>query len=230
MISKILVWDLPVRIIHWSVAFCFLGLMLTGETERLRDIHIFLGYTLAALMLMRLIWGFTGSKYARFSEFVRPLSTVLVYLKSLFSLRPAHYVGHNPAGALVILGLLALGLAASASGVLLQYEVIDIDSIEELHEILSYIMLSLVFVHIFGVFVSSFIHKEKLILAMITGRKNGADQSLAIKSANPLFALFIVVVIFGFAFFYFGYASVTNVADKLLTPSAEQRESARDED
>ena len=67
--QSILVWDLPVRIFHWLLAACFVGVFATGDSERWRDIHIMLGYTMLILVAFRLIWGFIGSRYARFGAF-----------------------------------------------------------------------------------------------------------------------------------------------------------------
>ncbi len=83
---KILVWDAPVRVFHWLMVFSFAGAYLTAESERWRMLHVTLGYTMAGLVVFRIVWGLVGTRYARFSDFVRvgaPL-TVLIYLIALF--------------------------------------------------------------------------------------------------------------------------------------------------
>lgn len=179
MLNKILVWDIPTRVFHWLLAISFTGAYLTAETERYRDIHLLLGYTLLGLIAFRLIWGFAGSRYARFKSFLFSPSTVVSYIKSLLQRKPEHYVGHNPAGGLAIFLLLGLGLLVGATGVLLYFEVGG-ESFEDLHEVFANGMLLVVGIHIAGVIVSSALHRENLVRAMVTGYKSGKpDQGIA---------------------------------------------------
>ena len=97
---KILVWDLPTRLFHWLLAASFAGAFLTAESERYRDVHVLLGYTVLALLAFRLLWAFAGTRYARLSSFAFGPTAVMEYLKSLLRRRPIHYTGHNPAGKL----------------------------------------------------------------------------------------------------------------------------------
>jgi cytochrome b len=80
------------------MAFCFAGAYLTAEMDAWRQVHVTLGYTMAALVCFRIVWGFAGTDYARFSSFVRGPRATLSYLRSMFSGRPQHFTGHNPAG------------------------------------------------------------------------------------------------------------------------------------
>ena len=172
MRSKILVWDLPTRLFHWLLAGSFLGAFLTAESEYWRDIHVALGYTVVGLIGFRLLWGVVGSRYARFSSFAFAPSRVLAYLKSLLRGSPQHYVGHNPAGSWVIYGLLVLGLLTGASGYA-TYNELGGEWLEDLHEGAANSMLALVGVHVTGVLVSSLLHRENLVRAMIDGYKWG---------------------------------------------------------
>ncbi|WP_139556545.1 cytochrome b/b6 domain-containing protein [Methylotetracoccus oryzae] len=191
MKPRILVWDLPTRLFHWSLALSFAGAYLTAESERWRDVHVTLGYVVLGLLVFRLFWGFMGSRYARFAEFVRGPSAIRAYLSSLTAGRPTHYTGHNPLGAVAILLLIGLGLASSVSGWLLYAEVggesLE-DALEELHEVLSNGMLAVVVLHIAGVIHGSFVHRENLAWAMLTGHKQGAAEQ-AIPSTRPWAAL-----------------------------------------
>src|SRR5574340_294049 len=114
--TKILVWDLPLRVFHWLLAASFAGAFLTAESEPYRGVHVVLGYTVLALLAFRLVWAFAGTRYARLSSFTFGPATLLGYLKSLLKRAPSHYVGHNPAGSWVIYALLALGFAVGISG------------------------------------------------------------------------------------------------------------------
>ena len=195
MTQRTLVWDLPTRIFHWMLVVSFAGAFLMGESEHWRDFHVLLGYIVLGLILFRLVWGFVGTRYARFSEFVRSPAFVIRYFAQLFRGRAKHTVGHNPAGAVVILLLLLLGIASSVSGWAV-YEEIGGDWLEELHDYASYSMLAVVFVHIAGVLVTSYLHGENLIGAMITGRKRG-NANQAISGNKAVIAMLLLTVLIG---------------------------------
>jgi cytochrome b len=172
--DRVLVWDLPVRLFQWLLAASFAGAYLTSESERWRQVHVVFGYTVAGLIAFRVLWGFVGGRYARFSEFVRGPSAAYDYVKSLLTGRPQHYTGHNPAGALAIVALLALGALAALSGYA-TYNDFGGEWLEEVHEALANTMLALVVLHLAGVLVGSIAHGENLVRAMLTGRKRRAD-------------------------------------------------------
>jgi cytochrome b len=196
MKGPILVWDLPTRVFHWLLAPSFAGAWLTAESERYRDLHVMLGYTLLGLIGFRLVWGFAGSRYARFAAFVRGPAAVTEYLGSLLAGQPQHHVGHNPAGAAAIVLLLALGVAASVSGWAV-YEDLGGEWLEEAHELSSNAMLALVLVHILAVLASGLLHGENLVRAMVTGRKQGEPEA-GIRGARPLVALAVLVAVLGY--------------------------------
>ena len=177
MLQRILVWDFPTRVFHWSLALSFTGAWLTAESERYRDIHMALGYTLLGLIVFRLLWGFVGSRYARFDSFLYGPKKVAAYLRSLLTPQPEHHVGHNPAGSWVIFLLLGLGLLAGISGILLFQEVGGEEAFEEVHEFAANGMLAVVLVHIAGVVVSSLLHRENLVRSMVTGYKTAEAEA-----------------------------------------------------
>lgn len=170
--NTVIVWDFPTRIFHWSLVASFTGLFITGDSERWRDLHVLLGYLVAGLLCFRIAWGFLGSRYARFGDFLRRPAAIKEYLKSLISGRPQRHLGHNPAGALAIILLIGLGLISSLTGWLV-YEELGPEWLEEVHEVAANAMLAVVIVHVLGVLASSWIHRENLVKAMITGRKPG---------------------------------------------------------
>lgn len=173
--ATILVWDMPVRVFHWLMVLCFAGAYLTSESERWRAVHTTLGYTMAGLIAFRLVWGFIGSRYARFSDFVRGPAAVASYLRALLQGRPQHFLGHNPAGALAILALLSLGAATTASGWFALQESSG-ELWEEIHETLANVMLAVVLVHVVAVVASSRLHHENLVSSMLTGEKTGQPE------------------------------------------------------
>ncbi len=195
-ITKILVWDAPTRVFHWSLAVSFLGAFLTAESERLRDIHVVLGYTVFGLIAFRVIWGLIGTRYARFRSFVHGPAAVFAYVKSLLIMRPQHYIGHNPIGGWVIVALLALGLLSGVTGYA-TYNEIGGEWLEELHEGAANVMLNLVFLHIAGVVVSSWLHRENLVRAMVSGYKQG-DTTHSIRRAHWLVGGGLLAGVFGY--------------------------------
>ena len=97
---RTLVWDAPVRVVHWLLVLSFGVAGLSAESERWQLVHITAGYTRAGLVAFRILWGLVGTQHARFGDFVRGPRSVAGYLKSLVSRHPEHHAGHNPAGAL----------------------------------------------------------------------------------------------------------------------------------
>lgn len=189
--QKILVWDWPVRIGHWLMVGGFVVAWLTGDSETFRLVHVIAGATVLAVATFRLPWGFIGSRYARFVDFVRGPTAVKEYAESLLKLEPAHHVGHNPAGGWAIVLLLGLGILTGLAG-WATYNDLGGDWLEELHEGLASAMLTMVFIHLIGVFSGSLLHGENLLRAMLTGRKQGLPEE-AIPSARPLAAFLLLL-------------------------------------
>lgn len=192
--GKILVWDSPTRLFHWLLAFSFGGAYLTAESESWRMVHVTLGYTMACLIGFRVIWGVIGSRYARFSSFVRGPGAVVRYLGALLRGDPQHHLGHNPAGAIAIIGLLTLGAALCASG-WLNYQDMAGSWVEEMHEATANIMLAIVGMHVAGVVLASWLHRENLVGAMFTGRKAGKPEDGIRRAWRSVAALLLVAVL-----------------------------------
>lgn len=206
------VWDPVVRLFHWSLVVAFTVAYLSSEEES--AIHIYAGYVVLGLIVVRLIWGVVGSRHARFTDFVRPPGEVVAYLRGLASGRPRHYLGHNPAAGWMVIALLVSLFVVTLSGVMLDTTEGGVFAAagsggaavmtaaprgdegeygeygeagergeggeggeggeavwEEVHEVSTNVTLFLVFLHIAGVLVSSLVHRENLIRAMVTGRK-----------------------------------------------------------
>jgi cytochrome b len=170
--EKVLVWDLPVRLFHWLMVLCFAGAYLTSESEHWRLAHVTFGYTMAGLVALRLIWGVIGTRHARFAAFVRGPAAVWRYLRSLMSGQPEHHLGHNPAGAVAIVLILGLTAAVTSTG-WANFNELGGEWLEEAHEVLANLMLIIIGVHVVGVVLSSRLHKENMVRAMITGYKTG---------------------------------------------------------
>lgn len=183
--TEIKVWDPLVRVFHWTLVGAFFIAFLTEDD--LMGVHSLAGYTVVALVLLRIIWGFVGSKHARFKDFVSNPGIAWSYAKDALALRAKRYVGHNPAGGFMIVVMLIVLLATGFSGMVL-YAVTDgagpfaswfsgadyawlKGPLEEVHEFFANGMMLLVLIHLAGVLWESRVHGENLVRAMWTGRK-----------------------------------------------------------
>lgn len=179
------VWDLFVRVFHWGTAAGFAAAYLSGEFKA-NELHILVGYAVTLLLIARLVWGFIGTPYARFSALHIAPADVVRYLKSLRTAHPLHYAGHNPLGALMVVALLCMLTGICASGLIilgaiefegpLQFLTATFSdhqayTARDIHELLAKITLVLVALHILGAISASIQHRENLIRAMITGKK-----------------------------------------------------------
>ena len=163
------VWDPVVRLFHWTLVAAFATAFLAEEGGRLHDAA---GYAVLGLIGLRLIWGLVGPAHARFAEFVPTPARLVGYLRRLARGRPERYLGHNPAGGAMIVLLLAAVLCAAGSGWLMTTDRFwGVRWVEEVHETSAWLALALVAVHVLGVAVSSLLHRENLVRAMITGTK-----------------------------------------------------------
>ena len=209
------VWDPLVRIGHWTLVIAFFTAYFTEDDFMTQ--HVWAGYVVGTVVIIRLVWGIIGSRHARFSDFIYSPSKIIGYIKNLIARKPQHYVGHNPAGGIMVIALLLSLCATVFTGLKLyaveenagplainvniqpinqlislakaseetenrvntksKYSVNEADEEfwEELHETFANLTLFLVFMHIGGVIVSSIIDKEKLVKAMITGKKEIDD-------------------------------------------------------
>jgi len=172
--GKRLIWDLPTRVFHWALAGSFLGAYLLAEEDGSRSLHVMFGYTVAGLIVFRLLWGFVGSTHARFHDFAYGPGAAAACLRDLVRGRARDYEGHNPAGSWAIYALLALAAATALTG-WLNYNAIGGETFEEIHEVLANAWLVMVAVHVAGVVVASLAHRRNLVVSMITGRRRGGS-------------------------------------------------------
>lgn len=200
MIKRVLVWDAPTRVFHWMQVISFVGAYLTSDSERNRDIHLAFGYILLGLIIFRLLWGFVGTRYARFNSFLFMPGEIIAYLRSLFKGQPKHYLGHNPAGSVAVWLLLVLGLFLCVTGVMaLQDDASEL--VVEMHGVVTNVMLVVILLHIAGVVVSSALHHENLVRSMITGFKSAETDAGIRRNYNWLgVTLLAAAVVFWFIF------------------------------
>jgi len=183
-----LVWEVPTRLFHWILVLLFVVAWLTAEDEQpLFLIHQLAGHGILVAVLFRLVWGFAGGRYARFSNFIHPWAKVRDYLRNIFHNRHGGSVGHNPAGGWMIALLLALLTATVVSGLFVSDDGIGgpwavfispniAHMMEDVHEGLANALLISVFIHIAGVALESLLEGRNLVGAMWTGRKKELEN------------------------------------------------------
>jgi cytochrome b len=179
--GHILVWDIGVRLFHWLLVASFTTAYFSQTGSY--NLHLYAGYSVLGLLAFRLIWGFVGSGHARFTSFLFKPAVVLRYLRDMIKLRPRRYLGHNPAGGVMIMFLLLCLLVISLSGIVLDAgenragPLADTSLIlykglaRGVHIGFTNAVLALIVVHLLGVLYSSLVNRENLLRAMITGRK-----------------------------------------------------------
>ena len=166
-------WDAVVRLTHWSVAALVLWNLFEDSGGPL---HRNLGYAAAALVALRLVWGVVGSPNARFAAWWPRVSTLRRYLASLRTGTPMKFASHNPLGALGMLAMWGLVAALTATGWLSRLDAFwGEDWPIALHAWAAYALLALVVLHVSAAIVMSVLHKDNLILAMLTGKKQRHD-------------------------------------------------------
>jgi cytochrome b len=184
------VWDPVTRVLHWAMVFCFTASWVFAEFgPAVMTLHFYFGYTMAALVAMRLIWGIVGPRPVRFASFVKGLPAILAYGRGLFSRAPSLSAGHNPVGALFIIGVLTLlplqiltGLYSDPEDYINVGPLAETVTIETarrataLHETISGILILLVVIHVAAVVFYYIYKRENLVKPMITGWKRVRDE------------------------------------------------------
>lgn len=220
-----MIWDLPTRLFHWllviAVGYAWFAVDVLEDMEQ----HFYAGYSALTLILFRIIWGVLGSYHSRFAHFPLSISNIKSYSKSLFSskadIQPRNYFGHNPLGALSSIAIIGIILLQTLSGLFANdgYYVYgplaeSISSklsafITEVHEFNFNIIATLIALHIIAIVYYQWVKKQKLIAAMIHGKKTIAakeitqDADLTTKPASSILAIFIFFLIASANYFLF---------------------------
>ena len=168
--ATVRVWDPFVRIFHWSLVVLFAIAFLTGD--EIEWLHLRSGFAIAALVALRILWGFIGPRHARFANFVKSPSVIWSYLRKAVRLDAPRTLGHNPAGGAMIVALLTMITGLCVTGTLMTTDMFwGSKALEEIHEVLAYATLALVALHVIGVILASCEYGENLVKSMVTGRK-----------------------------------------------------------
>jgi cytochrome b len=236
---KILFWNLPVRVFHWMLAAAFTVAYLTGEGEHYRGIHVICGYLVACLIAYRLLWGVVGP---RWSQFVRGVAAVYRQLAALPAASKRSAGPHQAfsfavlvvrtLGVFALLVLFVAGLATPVSG-WLSYNEIGGDALEEMHEVLSSLMLMAVGVHLASLALGSWLLRKNLARPMLF-RGGQGGQERAPKSAagrvRPVFAALLLVGLIAFAPWAIGELPAAQVQTGVSTHGHGHGHHERDDD
>lgn len=184
------VWDIFIRLFHWSLAASILFAWWSGEQGgNWMQWHMYAGYSVLGLVTFRILWGVVGSHYARFSEFVRSPAHTLKYGQQLAKGEAPRHTGHNPLGGWMVLLLLALSAAQAGTGLFANDEIFTEGPLVHLvgydlsveitrwHKLIFDGLLIAIGLHLLGVFVHQVFKGEKLVQAMLHGRKPGSTQA-----------------------------------------------------
>ena len=171
--KTIRVWDPLVRVLHWTLVICVISNLLNESGE---IVHRWLGYTASAVVFLRFVWGFIGSRYARFADWFPTRARLLPYVRALIRNKAPRHLGHNPAGAVMMLGLMALVAALGITGFMMTTDTFfGEDWLEQVHEALADVLVGAVVLHVGAALFESYKHRENLIASMIHGRKAAPD-------------------------------------------------------
>ena len=173
-IQKVCIWDPFVRVFHWSLVASFAIAWLSADDWK--ELHEWAGYCAALLIGARLVWGLTGSHYARFRQFVRSPATIVSFLSAMQHKKEARYLGHNPAGGIMILALILAMAVTALTGWMYTLDAFWGETwVENVHEFTATLMLFMVIAHIAGVLYASHKHHENLVKSMFDGKKRCAE-------------------------------------------------------
>ncbi len=212
-LAGVKVWDIALRLFHWSLVLLVAMAAITGflAAEQWLDLHVAAGIGIGVLLIFRVIWGFAGSYYARFSSFFFTPGKVAEHLRETLKGKAGRYIGHNPIGALMVFALLGVLAALSISGFIVlggqenqgalaafvNYQ--SGKTARNIHEILAFLLLAMIGAHLAGVIMESILSRENLVRAMITGRKQVKvvervdDESRIIRRAPLILALIVLI-------------------------------------
>ncbi len=193
---KIKVWDIPTRVFHWSLVVVFFVAFLTSRNEARIDFHTIAGYLALGFVSFRVLWGFAGNRYARFSDFVRGWSEISSFISAAFRhRRPPRVLGHNPLVGWVVLGMLGVTFVIAVTGVITYSGEENLGLFAGLfsfktaifahsvHKLAAYLIIIMIIVHVCAALVHDFVFRENIILSMFTGVKED-EESLSERTSH----------------------------------------------
>jgi cytochrome b len=204
---RVPIWDLPTRLFHWLLVLLFAVSYLSAQRGEFA-IHFASGYAMLTILLFRIAWGFTGSRSARFTDFVKGPGAALRYLRGWFASKhdDVPTLGHNPAGGLMVLAMLVFLLVQAVSGLFTTDEVLNdgpfvrhaasevVGSLSIVHRMAIDVLLILIAIHVAAVFAYAIVRREDLVAPMITGRKKVPEGVAGPVMSSPALAFTILAI------------------------------------
>jgi cytochrome b len=213
---KVKVWDAPVRIFHWLLVLLLIFQYVTVKASYMTW-HMYGGYTILALLLFRIIWGFVGSTHARFGDFLYGPAAMFAYIRTLPRREAAKFAGHNPLGGLSVLLMLLAVMVQAVTGLFANDDVLTegplvqwiaketSDWITTIHRYNFYVVLGLVAAHILAVLYYLFYKSENLVKAMFTGYKALPAAPAGARIAGTWLALVVLAIAVSAVYFIINY-------------------------
>jgi cytochrome b len=228
--QRILIWDIPTRLFHWTLAVSFAVAWLTSESDEWLGVHVFFGYLMLGMVAFRVLWGLVGTHYARFSSFWFGPNDALTYLRQVMKGHAQRHIGHNPTGSAAIYLLLLLTVVVGLTGFFTLgteeqqgaaagwLSIAQGRTFKKLHEAFAIGMLLLVIGHIAGVVIESVLHKENLARSMVTGTKLAPNGAVSVKP-RILIAVLMLILVASFGVWWFSYALHAPIEKQFGRPS-----------
>ncbi len=235
--TRFLVWDLPVRLFHWLLAAGFGAALIIvygfGDHSPAFPYHAMVGLVLVFMVVLRIVWGIVGTRWARFSSFLYGPGKVTGYLKDVFTNGSTSYTGHNPGSSWAIFVMLLLLIGLALSGIQMAQ---GVKGIKDVHEFFATALMITVGAHILGVIIHTIRKRENITASMIHGKK-AVPETDAIKSSMPLVALVLIILTAGWAYSLFSSYNAATGTTKLpilgttlqIGEENEQNESEKEE-
>lgn len=192
--NRTLVWDLLVRFFHWLfaaglIAAATIAFLLDDESP-IFPVHALIGLTLVLMVVIRIIWGFVGTRYARFASFPLGPRALVAYFRGLLAKQGAPYAGHNPATSWAVIAMFVLMLGLGVTGYMMG---IGNKNAKELHEVMANAMIAIAGAHVLGVLLHTLRRRENIALGMMTGYKK-TEGAPALRSHGFAAAVLFLVV------------------------------------
>lgn len=198
-----LVYDWPLRVFHWVFAGLFVTAFLIAKRVDEESVtfsyHMLAGMILGLVVILRLVWGFVGARYSRFSSFALRPADLGAYFRGIFSGDQRKWSGHNPASSWGTLVMLALALGLGFTGYLMVSGYGE--TFEDVHELLANGFLIVVLIHIAGIALHTLRHRDPIGLSMIKGTKRDVAPGEAITNPRPIMAILFLALVTAFAFY-----------------------------
>ena len=199
--SRKLVYDLPTRIFHWLFVTLFLTAFIITQTvddeSQTFSYHMMAGMTLSFLVILRIIWGFLGTKHTKFSGFALNPRELVSYFSGILSGSKERWAGHNPASSWAALVMMALALALGITGYKMATGPENHD-IKEIHEVFANAFLIVAILHVTGIIIHTVRHKELIGLSMVDGKKDDPSSNDTIREPNTLVGIIGLVLVTAF--------------------------------